>query len=254
MQKQKARIPTDLFRSHRRLFRKARIFTRPTPAAISPARPESAKTASSPMDAPFRGQGRSKRPKIVLPSSLIYGILRMTRMSPPLRASIPISYSFPHVNTQPSKGARSFRLRPSNEALQILQLVPSGQATCPPLLAFPHSISLSGVAWPILDCARPTIQIFPPSLLVISQGWGLIDLPLRASNEGFRKPRVARAQGTHRAIPPPAGGLCRQPARYLGLGVKAGYFFSSREPREEDEPGRWLLQALEGAWHLVCAS
>jgi hypothetical protein len=26
------------------------------------------------------------------------------------------------------------------------------------------------------------------------QGWGLIDLPLRASNEGFLKPRVARAQ------------------------------------------------------------
>jgi hypothetical protein len=25
--------------------------------------------------------------------------------------------------------------------------------------------------------------------------------PLRASNEGFLKPRVARAQGTHRAIP-----------------------------------------------------
>ena len=26
------------------------------------------------------------------------------------------------------------------------------------------------------------------------QGWGLIDLPLRASNEGLLRPRVARAQ------------------------------------------------------------
>jgi hypothetical protein len=26
------------------------------------------------------------------------------------------------------------------------------------------------------------------------QGWGLIDLPLRASNEGLPRPRVARAQ------------------------------------------------------------
>jgi hypothetical protein len=26
--------------------------------------------------------------------------------------------------------------------------------------------------------------------------------PLRASNEGLLRPRVARAQGTHRAIPP----------------------------------------------------
>src|SRR5262245_913402 len=34
----------------------------------------------------------------------------------------------------------------------------------------------------------------PPSLLVTSQGWGLIDLPLRASNEGLLRPRVARAQ------------------------------------------------------------
>jgi hypothetical protein len=36
--------------------------------------------------------------------------------------------------------------------------------------------------------------------------------PLRASNEGLLRPRVARAQGTHRAIPSPAGGLSQQPA------------------------------------------
>ena len=50
---------TDGSRPARRLFKKARLLTRPTPAATSPARPESAKTASSPRDAPFRGQGRS---------------------------------------------------------------------------------------------------------------------------------------------------------------------------------------------------
>jgi hypothetical protein len=35
-----------------------------------------------------------------------------------------------------------------------------------------------------------------PSKLACSslQGWGLIDLPLRASNEGLRRPRVARAK------------------------------------------------------------
>ena len=43
----------------RRALKKARLLTLPTPAVISPARPESAKTASSPRDAPFRGQGRS---------------------------------------------------------------------------------------------------------------------------------------------------------------------------------------------------
>jgi hypothetical protein len=35
--------------------------TRPAPAATSPARPESAKTASSPKDAPCPTQGRSER-------------------------------------------------------------------------------------------------------------------------------------------------------------------------------------------------
>ena len=44
-----------------RMLKKARILTRPTPAAISPARPESAKTASSPWDAhnPERGPSNS---------------------------------------------------------------------------------------------------------------------------------------------------------------------------------------------------
>ncbi len=40
-----------------------------------------------------------------------------------------------------------------------------------------------------------------PSSLVLSQGWGLSDLPLRASNEGFLKPRVARAQKIIRLHP-----------------------------------------------------
>ena len=39
-----------------RMLKKTRLLTRPTPAAMPPARPESAKTASWPRDAPFRGQ------------------------------------------------------------------------------------------------------------------------------------------------------------------------------------------------------
>jgi len=41
----------------------------------------------------------------------------------------------------------------------------------------------------------------PPSPLVLFQGWGLIDLPLRASNEGLPRPRVARAQKIIRLHP-----------------------------------------------------
>jgi hypothetical protein len=39
-------------------------------------------------------------------------------------------------------------------------------------------------------CPLPILQARSLSL----QGWGLIDLPLRASNEGLLRPRVARAQ------------------------------------------------------------
>jgi len=46
----------------------------------------------------------------------------------------------------------------------------------------------------------------PPSSLVIFQGWGLIDLPLRASNEGLLRPRVARAQKIIRLHPFPCSG------------------------------------------------
>jgi len=38
-----------------------------------------------------------------------------------------------------------------------------------------------------------------------------MSFPLRASNEGSPRPRVARAQGTHRAIPLPADGLFQHP-------------------------------------------
>src|SRR6187549_2607981 len=43
--------------------------------------------------------------------------------------------------------------------------------------------------------------MLPPSSLVLSRGWGLIDLPLRASNEGSLRPRVARAQKIIRPHP-----------------------------------------------------
>jgi len=39
------------------------------------------------------------------------------------------------------------------------------------------------------------VQDIPSKLArLLSRGWGLIDLLLRASNEGLRRPRVARAQ------------------------------------------------------------
>ena len=58
----------------RRMLKKARFLTRPTLAATSPSRPESAKTASSPMGAPCPKQGRSERPKVIFPSLLVISL------------------------------------------------------------------------------------------------------------------------------------------------------------------------------------
>ncbi len=44
-----------------RMLKKTRLLTRPTLAVISSSRPESAKTDSSPWDAPWPKQARSER-------------------------------------------------------------------------------------------------------------------------------------------------------------------------------------------------
>ncbi len=67
------------------------------------------------------------------------------------------------------------------------------------------ALSFLSSRWPVSGptCARrTTIIMISPSSLVPSQGWGLIDLPLRASNEGSPRPRVARAQKIIRLHPP----------------------------------------------------
>jgi len=56
------------------MLKKARFLTRPTLAATSPARPESAKTASSPKDAPFPKQGRSTRRGEAYPLGYVEGL------------------------------------------------------------------------------------------------------------------------------------------------------------------------------------
>ena len=67
--------------------------------------------------------------------------------------------------------------------------------------------------------------MLPPSSLVLSQGWGLIDLPLRAFNEGSPRPRVARAQKIIRLHPASVGAHGKEHSvagtgRLLGKGWK----------------------------------
>ena len=71
----------------------------------------------------------------------------------------------------------------------------------------PLPISFSGVAKAALNCASDEHILIVRVLRAwlaryVSRGWGLIDLPLRASNEGSPRPRVARAQKIIRLHPP----------------------------------------------------
>ncbi len=78
--------------------------------------------------------------------------------------------------------------------------------------------------------------MIPPSRLVLSQGWRLIDLPLRASNEGLRRPRVARAQKISRLHPLLCSGS-KGSAR-----VSFHPFF--HRARSASKKGTWPLPAL----------
>ena len=51
------------------------------------------------------------------------------------------------------------------------------------------------------------VKMILPSLLVSLPRMARMSPPLRASNEGLLRPRVARAKGTHRAIPPLLAGF-----------------------------------------------
>jgi len=66
------------------------------------------------------------------------------------------------------------------------------------------SLKGSGRGCPLLRASSDHVStILLPSLLVTSLGMGLTDLPLRASNEGLLRPRVARAQKIIRLHPVP---------------------------------------------------
>ena len=54
----------------------------------------------------------------------------------------------------------------------------------------------------VSKAAASNHMIIPSLLAYVIPKMARMSPPLRASNEGLLRPRVARAQGTHRAIPP----------------------------------------------------
>ncbi len=64
------------------------------------------------------------------------------------------------------------------------------------------SLKGSGRGCPLLRASSDALQYCSFQARSLSlQGWGLIDLPLRAPNEGSPRPRVARAQEINRLHP-----------------------------------------------------
>jgi len=105
------------------MLKMARLLTRPTPAVISPARPESAKTDSLPWDAPCPKQGRSELSLYkgvggMIPTARIFPIFhfifRGSLVDPQLRASnehilivrVPRAGGRPGYPSHPSEAAR----------------------------------------------------------------------------------------------------------------------------------------------------
>ena len=116
----------DNGRTPGRMLKKARLLTRPTLAAISPARPESAKTASSPRDSPCTRQGRYERLSTTFPVAgldefptahvipIPYFIFKGSLVDPRVRASnehilivrVPRAGGRPGCPSHPSEAAR----------------------------------------------------------------------------------------------------------------------------------------------------
>jgi hypothetical protein len=97
---------------------------------------------------------------------------------------------------------------------------------------------------------RASINMYVCSLQVCFsslQGWGLIDLPLRASNEGSPRPRVARAQKIISLHPLPCWRGCVSNL----LGASVGTCDGLLKHRAEAEVGNGIfevgIQPLEGS-------
>ena len=119
----------------RRMLKKSRLLTRPTQAVISPARPESAKTDSSPWDAPCPRQGRSEL-------SLYKGWVGLSQLRAPFSPAHPLADIFhpPH---------------PPIASQSISRDVPFARAR-----AFRFFIPLlKGVAKAALNCAHRTSTV-----------------------------------------------------------------------------------------------
>ena len=121
------------------------------------------------------------------------------------------------------------------------------RATFPPAqtLSAPRRALVPG------EHCRSTKLIHRSSLISL-RGWGLIDLPLRASNEGSPRPRVARAQKIIRLHPlllfPPALAAPQLLSVRLGQPRPQCHpppFARSSEPPEDSPPAAGVESATQ---------
>ena len=102
----------------------------------------------------------------------------------------------------------------------------------PPALSLPRQTLCPGTRLFPSKAATSDQNMILSSLLVISLGWGLIVIPLRASNEGLLRPRVARAKKIISLHPSPFL-FFRLSQHRLEDGICVQYCFQGFCPDEE---------------------
>ena len=122
----------------------------------------------------------------------LYGAHRTICMLPPSL----------HKFSSREGGLFGLPLRASNEHIPIVRVPRAQETNRPPShsSSFPH-FALRGAAGLSFTARIGRYVCSLQACLFSLKGWGLTDLPLRASNEGLLRPRVARAQKIIRLHP-----------------------------------------------------
>jgi hypothetical protein len=129
------------------------------------------------------------------------------------------------VTDNPSKLARSLLkgwglidlpLRASNEGLLRPRV-----ARAQKIIRL-HPLLCSGSKGTCMSVVPLAAFFHPPTSL---QGWGLVDLPLRASKEGLLRPRVARAQKIDQPLSHPL--FCEQEGHLAAPHLSLGFSFGA---------------------------
>ena len=166
------------------------VYVRPSNEALLRARVPGAQDQRGCLPILYRGGSASKKNGLPAPCILLRPRVPLARSFIP---SFPLSEGDRTVVHEDLPGCPARKSGEEWQPVAKRRKEPSWFPKAPP--------GRAGLFTARIGRAQPYNRALLPSSLVISQGWGLNDLPLRASNEGLLRPRVARAQEIIRLHP-----------------------------------------------------